>query len=78
MDLTKILGGIETVLPILAGLTGHPEVGILGQRLMTLAEEEIARRQGESGKSRSEVLAEAAATWEAAKAANDELKAAGH
>jgi hypothetical protein len=78
VNLHDILGDLQTALPILGTLVGHPEIGVLAQRLITLSEDEIARRQSDTGKTRSEILAEAAATWEAAKAANDELKQAGH
>jgi hypothetical protein len=78
VNLHDILGDLETALPILTTLVGHPEIGVLAQRLIAMSETEIARRQSETGKTRSEILAEAAATWDAAKVANDELKQAGH
>lgn len=78
MSLFDILDKLEAVLPILGGLVGHPELGVLANRLINLAEEEIARRQAQSGKTRSEVLADAAETYAQAKAANNKLKALGH
>lgn len=78
MKLTDIISGLEEVLPIIATMTGHPEIGTLAAELIDRAEAEIARRQSTGSKSRSEILADAAATFAAAKQANKELKALGH
>lgn len=78
MNFTDILGSLEELLPVLATMTGHPEIGTLAAALIDKAEAEVARRQAHSGKTRSEELVDAAATFAQAKAANDELKMLGH
>ena len=77
-DINEIISGIEEGLPILATLAGHPEVGILGTKLIDIINGEVTRRMEKTGKSRSEVLADAAATFAAARQANTDLKALGH
>jgi hypothetical protein len=78
INLFDILDGLERVLPILGTMTGNPEIGLLAAKLLDMGEEEWERRSSASGKSRSEELADAKATFAAAKIANDELKALGH
>lgn len=78
MNFDDIIKGIEEALPVLAGLEGHPELGVLGQRLIAIADQEIARRQNATGQTRTEVLADAAATFATARQANADLKALGH
>lgn len=78
LNLADILNGLEKALPILGGLTGHPEIGTLAARLLDIAETEIERRQASSGRTRSEILADAKATFEEARTANEELKKLGH
>lgn len=78
MSLFDILDRLEEVFPILGGLVGHPELGTLANRLVNLAEEEIARRQEQSGQTRAQVLSDAAETFDKAKAENDKLKRLGH
>jgi hypothetical protein len=78
LNLTDILDGLEKALPVLGGLTGHPEIGTLAGRLLDIAESEIERRRAETGKSRSEILADAKAAYAEAKTANEDLKKLGH
>lgn len=78
MSLFDILNKLEEALPILGGLVGHPELGTLANRLINIAEEEIARRQAQSGMTRPQILEDAAQTFAQAKAENDKLKALGH
>lgn len=78
MSVFDVFSQLEELLPVLSGLTGHPEIGILAQRLINLGEEEVARRRAAQGRSRSEILADAAQTFVEAKAANQELKGLGH
>lgn len=79
VKLSTIISGLEEALPILSTLTGHPEIGVLATSLIDKAEAEIARRQAAGGGvTRSDVLADAAATFTAAKQANADLKALGH
>ncbi len=78
MNFNDIISGIEEGLPILATLAGHPEVGVLGTKLIDIINGEVTRRMNKTGQSRSEVLTEAAATFAAAKQANTDLKALGH
>lgn len=78
MNLFDILDGLERVLPILGGLTGNPAIGKLAAQLLQLGEDEIRRRQAATGKSRTEILAEAAATYATFKTENAALKRMGH
>ena len=78
MSVLDILDGLEKALPILGTMVGHPEMGVLAQRLLDIAETEIDRRAHSSGKTRSEVLADAAIAYPEARAANDKLSALGH
>ncbi len=78
LNLTDIFGTIEELLPILATVSGHPELGLLAQKLIAIGEEELARRQSTQGRTRAEVLADAEATYAEAKIANQELKDLGH
>ena len=78
MNFSDIIKGIEEALPILAGLGGHPELGVLGQKLIDIAETEISRRQQARGQTRAEVLADAAATYAQFKKENEDLKKLGH
>jgi hypothetical protein len=78
MNFADIIAALEQALPILAGLGGHPELGILGQKLIDIAEAEIKRRQQQSGMTRAEILADAAATFQKAREENERLKKLGH
>lgn len=78
MNLFDILDGLEKMLPILSGITGHPELGILAGKLLQMAEDEITRRQAQSGMTRAQILEDAANTFALAKAENDKLKRLGH
>jgi hypothetical protein len=78
INLFDILDGLERALPILGGLTGHPEIGTLAGRLLDIAESEIERRRAATGRTRSEVLADAKAAYAEAKTANEDLKKLGH
>ena len=78
LNLTDIFGTIEELLPILATTTGHPELGLLAQKLIAIGEDEIARRRSEQNRTRAEVLADADATFAEARVANQELKDLGH
>ena len=78
LNLTDIFGTIEELLPILATTVGHPELGLLAQKLIAIGEAEIERRQSEQTRTRAEVLADADATYAEAIVANQELKNLGH
>ncbi len=78
MNLMDILNGLEKALPLLGTITNHPELGVLGQRLLDIAETEIERRQHLTGRTRSEILADAAVAFQEARTANAALKALGH
>lgn len=78
MNLFDILDGLERVLPILGGLTGNPALGVLAGKLLQMAEDEIARRQAQTGMTRARILEDAANTFALAKAENDKLKKLGH
>lgn len=79
VDLTDILNTLEKLLPILGNTTGHPELAALASGLIDIAEEEIARRQSLApGRTRSEILADAAAAYAEAHEENEKLKKLGH
>jgi hypothetical protein len=78
MSVLSIIRSLEEYLPILATLTGHPELAALAQKLIDIGEDEVNRRQGESGLTRTQELAAAANDYAAAKEENDKLKALGH
>lgn len=78
MNIFDILDGLEKALPILGGITGNPALGTLAAQLLNMAEEEIQRRMNASGKTRAEVLAEAAVTYQQFKTENAALKNLGH
>lgn len=78
MNLFDILDELERLLPIIGTMAGHPEAGALAARLIDLGEEEIQRRMTKSGRSRSEELADAKATYATFKTENAALKNLGH
>lgn len=78
MNWADIFSTIEQFLPLFAGLTGHPELGILAQKLIKIGESEIQRRMNQTGMTRAQVLAEAAAAYETLKTENEALKKMGH
>lgn len=78
MNILEILNGLERALPILGTIVGHPELGVLAQRLLDIAEGEITRRSQLTGRTRSEVLADAAIAYQEAREANDILSTLGH
>ena len=78
MNIWDILDQLETILPILGGITGNPALGTLAAKLLQLGEAEIRRRMAASGKTRAEVLADASATYGQFKIENAALKKMGH
>lgn len=78
MKWTDLLGTLQQFIPLFAGLTGHPELGLLAQKLIDIGEDEIQRRMASSGKSRTQVLQDAAAAYAQLKIENPALKRMGH
>lgn len=78
MNLFDILDGLERVLPILGTVAGQPEIGLLAAKLLDMGEKELERRKSTTGRTRTEILADARATFAEAKEANDDLKGLGH
>lgn len=78
MKFSDLFSTVEQFIPLFAGLTGHPELGMLAQKLISIGESEVQRRMAATGKTRAEVLADASATWQQLKIENDELKKLGH
>jgi hypothetical protein len=78
MNLFDIVDEVQRLLPVIGGMTGHPEVGSLLARLIELGEEEARRRMQATGGTRAEVLADATATFARFKIENAALKKAGH
>jgi len=77
-DLGDILGTLEEVIPVLGTISGHPELGVLAQKLISIGESEVQRRQNMSGQTREQVLADAESTFMAARVENEKLKKLGH
>lgn len=78
MNWTDLLGTLQQFIPLFAGLAGHPELGLLAQKLIDIGEDEIQRRMASSGMTRAQVLQDAAATYTQLKVENDALKKLGH
>lgn len=78
MNWTDLLGTLQQFIPLFAGLAGHPELGLLAQKLIDIGEDEIQRRMASSGMTRAQVLQDAAATYAQLKVENDALKKLGH
>jgi hypothetical protein len=78
MNWGDLFNTLEEFIPLFAGLTGHPELGVLAQKLINIGEEELQRRMRQTGMTRAEILQDAAATYAQLKAENDALKRAGH
>lgn len=70
MNWIQLLGEL---IPVLGGVTGHPELVALAEKLVQIGEEEVARRMADSGQTREQVLADASATWDAAIKGADDL-----
>lgn len=78
MNWTDLLGTLQQFIPLFAGLAGHPELGLLAQKLIDIGEDEIQRRMASSGMTRAQVLQDAATTYAQLKVENDALKKLGH
>lgn len=78
MNWSDLLGTLQQFIPLFAGLAGHPELGLLAQKLIDIGEDEIQRRMASSGMTRTQVLQDAAATYQQLKTENDALKRLGH
>jgi hypothetical protein len=66
MSLQDTLQALNQLIPVLATLTGHPQVGALAQQLIAIANGQIQSQAAASGKTTEQILAEAGATWDAA------------
>jgi hypothetical protein len=66
VSLQDTILALQQLIPVLATLTGHPQVGALAQQLITIATGQIQSQAAASGKPTEQILAEAGATWDAA------------
>ena len=66
MSLQDTILALNQLIPVLATLTGHPQVGVLAQQLIAIANGQLQTEAAASGKTTDQLLAEAGATWDAA------------
>jgi hypothetical protein len=66
VSLQDTILALNQLIPVLATLTGHPEVGALAQQLINIANGQLQSQAADSGKTTDQILAEAGATWNAA------------
>lgn len=66
MSLKDTILKLDQLIPILATLTGNPQIGTLAQQLITIANGQLQSQAAASGKSTDELLQEASATWDKA------------
>jgi hypothetical protein len=78
MNWNSLFDTLQEFIPLFAGLTGHPELGALAQRLIHIGENELQRRMQQTGKTRTEILQEAAAAYVQLRTENEALKRMGH
>lgn len=79
MNLSDLFNLLEKLLPIIGTISNRPELAALVQKLVDLAEDEIARRQAENpNATREEVLLDARKAYAEAKIQNEKLKQLGH
>jgi hypothetical protein len=57
---------LDQLIPILATLTGNPQIGTLAQQLITIANGQLQSQAAASGKSTDEILQDASAAWDKA------------
>lgn len=65
---------LNQLLPIIATLTGNPQVGLLAQQLINIAVGQLEAQAGNTGKTTDEILAEASAKWDQALANAQDLR----
>lgn len=66
MGLQDTIMSLNQLIPVLATLSGHPEVGALAQQLISIANGQLESQASATGKTTDQLLAEAGATWDAA------------
>jgi hypothetical protein len=66
VSLQDTIQALQQLIPVLATLTGHPQVGVLAQQLISIANGQLQSQADASGKTTAQLLEEAAATWDAA------------
>ncbi len=66
MSIKDTITKLDQLIPVLATLTGHPELGALAQQLINIGNSELQNRAAQTGKTTDEILQEASAEWDAA------------
>ena len=66
MSLKDTIMKLDQLIPILATLTGNPQIGALAQQLIGIANGQLESQAAAAGKTTDELLAEASATWDKA------------
>ncbi|MDQ2937034.1 MAG: hypothetical protein M3R67_05950 [Acidobacteriota bacterium] len=66
MSLKDTILQLNQLIPILATLSGNPQIGILAQQLIVIANGQLESQAAASGKSTEEILQEASAKWDKA------------
>jgi hypothetical protein len=57
---------LDQLIPVLATLTGNPQLGTLAQQLILIANGALESRAAATGKTTDEILQEASAEWDKA------------
>ncbi len=74
MSILDAIKRLDDLIPFLATLTGHPELGTLAQQLIDIANGQLEAQAGAGGKTTDQILAEAGAKWDEALANAQSLR----
>lgn len=74
MSILDTIKKLDDLIPFLATLTGHPELGTLAQQLIDIANGQLEAQAGAGGKTTDQILKEAGETWDKALANAQSLR----
>lgn len=66
MSTSDIIAKLDQLIPILATLSGHPEIADLANKLIGIANGQLATAAADSGKTTEQILQDASAKWDQA------------